>query len=339
MPTRRPSRRRPSASCSSTSAGRHARPVEPFLINLFSDRDIIELPLGALLQPVVARIIAKSRGPSVRRTTRDRRRLAAARGSRARRRRALEARLNAAGTARRARSSRCATGSRRPSRRPRGHGRRRRLARIVTLTLFPHYSQATTGSSEKELARALAQPVWRGRFTVTRHPFVPGRSAVSRRDGRHRAPRARRGSRRTCAIASCCSSARTACRRSSSTAATRTSRRSQRTRRGILERLNAAEPPSARLPVAHRPGEMDRPRHRGEAARSWAARASGTSWSCRCRSSRITSRPLYEVDMLFADAAKARHHRLPPPRGAEHASAVHRVARQTGRTPPRDAAR
>ena len=40
--------------------------VEPFLINLFSDRDIIELPLGALLQPVVARIIAKSRGPSVR---------------------------------------------------------------------------------------------------------------------------------------------------------------------------------------------------------------------------------------------------------------------------------
>ena len=42
--------------------------VEPFLINLFSDRDIIELPLGALLQPIVARIIAKSRGPSVRRT-------------------------------------------------------------------------------------------------------------------------------------------------------------------------------------------------------------------------------------------------------------------------------
>ncbi len=41
--------------------------VEPFLVNLFSDRDIIELPMGALLQPVVARLIAKARGNGVRR--------------------------------------------------------------------------------------------------------------------------------------------------------------------------------------------------------------------------------------------------------------------------------
>src|SRR5437867_3042460 len=41
--------------------------VEPFLVNLFSDREIIELPLGALTQPVFARVIAKLRGPSVRR--------------------------------------------------------------------------------------------------------------------------------------------------------------------------------------------------------------------------------------------------------------------------------
>ena len=41
--------------------------VEPFLVNLFSDRDIIELPMGALLQPLVARIIARKRGPDVRR--------------------------------------------------------------------------------------------------------------------------------------------------------------------------------------------------------------------------------------------------------------------------------
>src|SRR5262245_61946564 len=41
--------------------------VEPFLISLFSDRDIIELPLGALTQPIFARLIAKLRGPSVRR--------------------------------------------------------------------------------------------------------------------------------------------------------------------------------------------------------------------------------------------------------------------------------
>ena len=41
--------------------------VEPFLIRLFSDREIIELPLGAVTQPVFARLIAKIRGPSVRR--------------------------------------------------------------------------------------------------------------------------------------------------------------------------------------------------------------------------------------------------------------------------------
>ena len=40
--------------------------VEPFLVNLFSDREIIELPVGAALQPLVARLIAKLRGPSVR---------------------------------------------------------------------------------------------------------------------------------------------------------------------------------------------------------------------------------------------------------------------------------
>jgi protoporphyrin/coproporphyrin ferrochelatase len=139
--------------------------VEPFLINLFSDRDIIELPLGALLQPIVARLIAKSRGPSVRenyqrigggspqlRLTRDQAR-------------ALEARLTDGGlrartfiamrywepTTEQALEAMAAEG----------------ISRVVTLTLFPHYSQATTGSSEKELARALAQPKWRGRFTVT----------------------------------------------------------------------------------------------------------------------------------------------------------------------------
>ena len=41
--------------------------VEPFLVNLFSDREIIELPFGAAMQPLMARLIAKMRGPSVRR--------------------------------------------------------------------------------------------------------------------------------------------------------------------------------------------------------------------------------------------------------------------------------
>ena len=41
--------------------------VEPFLVNLFSDREIIELPLGAVTQPLFARVVAKLRAPSVRR--------------------------------------------------------------------------------------------------------------------------------------------------------------------------------------------------------------------------------------------------------------------------------
>src|SRR4051812_38348428 len=44
--------------------------VEPFLVNLFTDREIIQLPGGAALQPWVARLIAKMRGPSVRRNYR-----------------------------------------------------------------------------------------------------------------------------------------------------------------------------------------------------------------------------------------------------------------------------
>jgi len=139
--------------------------VEPFLVSLFSDREIIELPFGAALQPAMARVIAKLRGPSVRRNyasigggspqlriTRDQ---AAA----------LEARLNTGGrfrvfVAMRYSSPTCddalaaiaAAG----------------IRRIVTLTLFPHYSKATTGSSRREFDRTLATPRWRDAgFEVT----------------------------------------------------------------------------------------------------------------------------------------------------------------------------
>lgn len=143
--------------------------VERFLVNLFSDREIIELPLGAALQPLLARGIAKLRGPSVRRnyarigggspqlkiTTQQ----AAA----------LQERLNA---------ERAGTG---PYRvfvamrysRPSCEDALNAIAaigirRIVTLTLFPHYSKATTGSSRREFDRVLAKPIWRSyRFEVT----------------------------------------------------------------------------------------------------------------------------------------------------------------------------
>jgi ferrochelatase len=42
------------------------------------------------------------------------------------------------------------------------------IRRIVTLTLFPHYSKATTGSSRREFDRVIAKPVWSAfRFRVT----------------------------------------------------------------------------------------------------------------------------------------------------------------------------
>jgi ferrochelatase len=137
--------------------------VEPFLVNLFSDREIIELPGGAALQPLVARLVARLRGPSVRRNYAaigggsPQLRITRAQAA------AVEARLNAAGG---------------------GEGVRHRvfigmrysrptvadafaevaaagMTRLLTVTLFPHFSRATTGSSRSEFDRTLARPEWR----------------------------------------------------------------------------------------------------------------------------------------------------------------------------------
>jgi len=139
--------------------------VEPFLVNLFSDRDIIQLPLGALVQPLFARAIAKARGPSVRRNYASigggspQLRLTRAQAE------ALGARLGRTGGA-----VPVAIAMRYWS--PRTEQALAELAaagveRVVTLTLYPHYSRATTGSSERELARVLARPEWRDRFRVS----------------------------------------------------------------------------------------------------------------------------------------------------------------------------
>ena len=135
--------------------------VEPFLVKLFSDREIIELPLGAALQPVMARLIARMRGPSVRRNYSrigggsPQLRITRAQAA------ALEEQLNAG------------CGGARPFRvfiamrysRPSSADALEAIAaagirRIVTLTLFPHWSKATTGSSRNEFDRALADPRW-----------------------------------------------------------------------------------------------------------------------------------------------------------------------------------
>jgi ferrochelatase len=140
--------------------------VEPFLINLFSDREIIELPFGSTLQPAMARLIAKMRGPSVRRNYASigggspQLRLTTAQA------RALEERLNAASAHYRVfvamRYSRPSCEDALEAIAAAG------IRRIVTLTLFPHYSKATTGSSRREFDRTLAKPVWRAfGFAVT----------------------------------------------------------------------------------------------------------------------------------------------------------------------------
>jgi ferrochelatase len=139
--------------------------VGPFLVNLFSDREIIELPFGAALQPTMARVIAKLRGPSVRRNYASigggspQLRITRAQAA------ALETRLNVRGDYRVFIAMRYS--------RPTCEDAVEAIAaagitRIVTLTLFPHYSKATTGSSRREFDRILASGAWASRrFDVT----------------------------------------------------------------------------------------------------------------------------------------------------------------------------
>ena len=142
--------------------------VEPFLINLFTDREIIQLPGGAALQPWVARLIAKMRGPSVRNNYRrigggsPQLRITREQAE------ALEDRLNFAT----ADTSYRVFIAMRYSR-PTADDALEAIAaagikRIVTLTLFPHWSKATTGSSRNEFERVVASPKWKdSRFEVT----------------------------------------------------------------------------------------------------------------------------------------------------------------------------
>ena len=174
--------------------------VEPFLVNLFSDREIIELPGGAVLQPMIARVIAKMRGPGVRanyaligggspqlRITREQ---AAA----------LEQALNAAsGGGSRFRVFISMRYSEPAAEQALGEIAAADIRRVVTLTLFPHWSKATTGSSRNAFDRALAQPRYqRMGFEVTHIDRYPADSryldamAATVREALHRIPAGRR---------------------------------------------------------------------------------------------------------------------------------------------------
>lgn len=142
--------------------------IEPFLISVFSDRAIIELPFGRLVQPLFARVIARRRRAEVRRNYAGigggspQLRLTRAQAE------ALEARLNRGG------DDHCyrvfmAFRYTRPS----AADTLQALAsqgihRVVTVPLYPHYSRATTGSSQADFDKALEDSRWRRHgFNVT----------------------------------------------------------------------------------------------------------------------------------------------------------------------------
>jgi ferrochelatase len=74
------------------------------------------------------------------------------------------------------------------------------IRRIVTLTLFPHWSKATTGSSRNELDRTLASPAWRrAPFEITHvehyadHPLYLDAMAATVRTAWNAIPAERQG--------------------------------------------------------------------------------------------------------------------------------------------------
>jgi ferrochelatase len=123
--------------------------VQPFLLNLFTDRDIIKIG-PAWLQPLIARFIVRRRAPKVeayyekiggRSPIRELTEAQAA---------ALEKKLGE--------GYRCFVAMRywRPSTiEALAAIRKEGISRIIVLSLYPHYSRATTGSSVNELKRVL----------------------------------------------------------------------------------------------------------------------------------------------------------------------------------------
>jgi protoporphyrin/coproporphyrin ferrochelatase len=124
--------------------------VKPFLLNLFTDRDIIKIG-PSFLQPLIARFIVRKRAPKVRGYY-DRiggkspiRELTQGQAT------ALEAHLGS--------GYRCFVAMRysRPSTRDAFTAARAAgCGRVIALSLYPHYSRATTGSSINELNRVQA---------------------------------------------------------------------------------------------------------------------------------------------------------------------------------------
>jgi ferrochelatase len=124
--------------------------VEPFLLNLFTDRDIIKIG-PAFLQPLIARFIVKRRAPRVEGYYENIGGKSPIRALTEEQARALEAKLGD--------QFRCFVAMRywKPSTIDALAAiKREGISRVVALSLYPHYSRATTGSSINELNRVMA---------------------------------------------------------------------------------------------------------------------------------------------------------------------------------------
>ncbi|MCM2264482.1 MAG: ferrochelatase [Desulfuromonadales bacterium] len=137
--------------------------VRPFLYQLFSDRDLIQLPAGALLQKPFAALISVLRAPKVRLnyaqiggkspqlmwTTRQVEGIARELGPQVRPYVAMRYWVPRADEA---------------VKRMRADG----IEQAVVLSLYPHYTDATTGSSLNDFARAVKKHHPQLRYTVVR---------------------------------------------------------------------------------------------------------------------------------------------------------------------------
>ena len=125
--------------------------VEPFLYNLFSDRDIIKIG-PSFLQPLIARFIARRRAPKSTGYYSQIGGRSPIRELTDRQAQALERVLGM--------NFRCFTAMRywRPSTiEALAAIKHDGISRIIAISLYPQYSRTTTGSSINELKRVLAQ--------------------------------------------------------------------------------------------------------------------------------------------------------------------------------------
>lgn len=125
--------------------------VKPFLLNLFTDREIIKIG-PAWLQPLIARFIVNKRAAHVEENYRQIGGKSPLRELTEEQARALETELGD--------NYRCFVAMRywRPSTiEALAAIKRAGIKEIVAVSLYPHFSRATTGSSIKELKRVLAE--------------------------------------------------------------------------------------------------------------------------------------------------------------------------------------